>query len=144
MSENTSLMVGVEGDELVIRIGVSTLEFAAYQTETFTPWNDKYNDWVPEFKIVDRHEFARGVSYALQDEGEDGSTPLTRLLDECFLRAVEGDYGVDESDVNLIAAKTGATERIKAGETICEHFNRPFDCQVCWPKLRNNSKKENS
>lgn len=30
--------------------------------------------------------------------------------------------------------KTDTIEKIKAGETVCEHMNRPFDCDICFPK----------
>jgi len=108
-NKDAPLDVSVEGDELVIRIGVSTLAFAASRTELFNPWNDDKNDWVDEWKVTDEHRFAQGVGYGMTEEEEDGSTPLTRLLDTCFLHAVEGDYGVDELGEPVLDQDRGRT-----------------------------------
>jgi hypothetical protein len=91
-----SLTVGVEGDELVIRIGVDTLTFAFETGEENQPFDEKANDFRRSWKVVDKHRFAKGVANAVCDEEEDGSTPLTKILDEAYIKAVEGDYGVDE------------------------------------------------
>ena len=38
--------------------------------------------------------FSKDVMYELQEEGEDGSTPLTRLLDKmCFAALEHGSEG---------------------------------------------------
>ena len=47
-------------------------------------------------KFFDPTKFARGVLIGLQDEEEDGSTPVTRIFDAVFIRAAEDDMGVDE------------------------------------------------
>ena len=38
----------------------------------------------------------QGVGIALTDEREDGSTPLTDILNSAFIHAVEDDMGIDE------------------------------------------------
>lgn len=43
----------VEGDELVIRIGVSTLAFAFKESSLNSPFNEEANDWLPLWKVVD-------------------------------------------------------------------------------------------
>lgn len=90
------LKVGVEGDELVIRIGVDTLVFAFEIGEENNPFDEAANDFRRSFKVTNKYRFAKGVGHGLCVEGEDGSTPLTRILDEAYIRAVENDEGVDE------------------------------------------------
>ena len=90
------LTIGVEGDELVIRIGVDTLQFAFETGEYNQPFDDEANDFRRSWKVTDKHKFARGVGNALCNEEEDGSTPLTKVLDEAYIHAVEDDMGVDE------------------------------------------------
>jgi hypothetical protein len=90
------LTLGVEGDELVIRIGVDTLVFAFETGEENQPYDEKVRDYRRSWKVTDKHKFAKGVSDRLCDEEEDGSTPLTKILDEAYIGAVEDDMGVDE------------------------------------------------
>lgn len=90
------LTIGVEGDELVIRIGVDTLAFAFETGGDNQPFDDAANDFRRSWKVTDKYKFANGVGNALCDEEENGSTPLTRVLDAAFIRAVENDDGVDE------------------------------------------------
>lgn len=94
--KDAPLKVGVEGDELVIRIGIGTLAYCFETGEENQPFDEKANDFRRSFKVTDPHKFAKGVGVALQDEEEDGSTPLTKIMDEAFIRAVEDDMGVDE------------------------------------------------
>jgi hypothetical protein len=90
------LTIGVEGDELVIRIGVDTLVYAFETGEDNQPFDEDANDFRRSWKVIDKHDFAKGVGIALCDEEEDGSTPLTKILDVAYIRAVEDDMGVDE------------------------------------------------
>lgn len=90
------LTIGVEGDELVIRIGVDTLQFCFETGEENQSYDEKEEDFRRAFKVVDKYEFAKGVGSALCNEEEDGSTPLTKVLDEAYIHAVEDDRGVDE------------------------------------------------
>lgn len=66
---NAPLTVVVDRDQLVIRIGVSTLAYAVQNGE----------DWTGE--IIDSKGFARDVVNVLLDEREDGTTPVHLLLD---------------------------------------------------------------
>jgi hypothetical protein len=100
------LTIGVDGDELVIRIGVDTLVFAFETGEENMIFDKKANDFRRSWKVVDKYKFAKGVGNALCNEEEDGSTPLTKILDElpcvldgplsAYIHAVESDEGVDE------------------------------------------------
>lgn len=90
------LEIGVEGEELVIRIGVDTLVFAFETGEENQPFDEKENDFRRSFKVTDKHQFAKGVANAICDEREDGSTPFTDVLDKAYIGAVESADGVDE------------------------------------------------
>ncbi len=90
------LTIGVEGDQLVIRIGVDTLAFCFEIGEDNQPYDDEARDFRRSWKVIDRHEFAKGVGIGLCVEDEDGSSDLTRVLDKACIRAVEDDMGIDE------------------------------------------------
>ena len=90
------LTVGVEGNELVIRIGVDTLVFAFETGDDNNPFDDEANDFRRAYKVVDKYEFAKEVGNGLCQEKEDGSTPLTDVLDAAYIYAVEGAGGVEE------------------------------------------------
>ena len=98
------LTVGVEGDELVIRIGVDTLVFAFETGEDNQPFDDEARDFRRSWKVVDKHRFAEGIGDALCDEEEDGSTPLTKVLDGACIHAVENAAGVDD-DGRIVTAE---------------------------------------
>lgn len=90
------LNIDLEGDELVIRIGVDTLAFCFEISDSNQPFDEAINDFRRSWKVTDKYKFAEGVGIALCDEAEDGSTPLTGILDEACGKAVEDDMGVDE------------------------------------------------
>lgn len=98
------LTIGVEGEELVIRIGIDTLVFAFETGEENQPFDDKANDFRRAFKVTDKYKFAKGVATGLCDEAEDGSTPLTNVLDAAYIHAVESADGVDK-DGRLVTSK---------------------------------------
>lgn len=90
------LTAGVEGDQLVIRIGIDTLAFCFEIGEENQPYDEDANDFRRSYKVIDRHKFAQGVAIGLKIEEEDGSTPLTKILDAAQIIAVEDDMGVAE------------------------------------------------
>lgn len=90
------LTVGVEGDQLVIRIGVDTLAWCFEISEDNHTYDEKAKDYRRDWKVVDPHKFAKGVARGLCTEEEDGSTPLTGILDAACIVAIEDDMGVDE------------------------------------------------
>jgi hypothetical protein len=89
MSTQQPLDIRVENDELVIRIGVDTLAFAAQHSDLFNPFDPAQNDFVQQFKVINLSEFAKDVRRELRREEEDGSTLLTDLLDKVFSRVVD-------------------------------------------------------
>lgn len=59
-------------------------------------WDGESGPDDPVVKITDQREFAFAVAEAINHEDEDGSTLLTRMLDEAIMQAVEdGCDGVD-------------------------------------------------
>lgn len=71
--------------ELVIRLRTSTLANAA----KYSPYFDGCAAHGTTLRITDEAAFARSVSSALNSEREDGSTPITRMLDKAFQHAAE-------------------------------------------------------
>jgi hypothetical protein len=98
------LTVGVEGGELVIRIGIDTLVFAFETSAENQPFDHHANDFRRAFKVVDKYKFAKGVGNGLCNEEEDGSTPLMHVLDAAYIDAVENAEGVDE-DGRIVTQK---------------------------------------
>ena len=82
------------GGDIEMGIGMRTLCFAAEQHPDF--WDGVSGISVPNIKITDVQEFAHAVVAAINEEAEDGSTLLTRMLDKAIAKAVEsGCEGVD-------------------------------------------------
>lgn len=80
---------------LVISLSVSNLANAARLSDYFFQSAEEGT----ELQIDSEHYFAESVSKALNDEAEDGSTPITRMLDQAFEWVVEnGADGVKEVD----------------------------------------------
>ena len=82
------------GGDIDMGIGMRTLCFAAEQHPDL--WDGESPASVPVVKITDVQTFALEVARAINAEGEDGSTLLTRMLDAAILKAIEsGCEGVD-------------------------------------------------
>lgn len=99
MSNNTEGCARLESeakivdDKLVISLRISTLAHAARHSEHF------YNcaESGTPLKITDEAVFAQSVATALNREKEDGSTPITRMLDEATEWVSEqGEEGIEE------------------------------------------------
>jgi hypothetical protein len=82
MAKDQRLVVEVKDDELVVRIGIDTLAFAANESDTFKPYDDQVGDWVQKYKVINPIAFAGDIKRAMLDEAEDGSSPLSRFLDK--------------------------------------------------------------
>ncbi|MEP3856756.1 MAG: hypothetical protein ABJM39_06895 [Porticoccus sp.] len=79
---------------LSLFISGGVLRFAAETHQGL--WDGESGPDVPVVKITDQREFAFAVAEAINAEDEDGSTLLTRMLDEAIMQAVEdGCDGVD-------------------------------------------------
>lgn len=90
------LQVEVSDGELVIRIGIETLAFSAGRCQALLEYPGEHDP--PYCKIVDANELALDVCRELQDEQDDGTTPLDELLDRCIVNAREnGSAAFDEA-----------------------------------------------
>lgn len=68
-------------------IGVNILRFATESHPDF--WDERSNHNDPNIKITDAAVFAKEVVYTINKEAEDGSTMLTRMLDEAIKQTIE-------------------------------------------------------
>ena len=72
----------VEGEQLVIRIGVSTLAWAAKK---------RNGGVVPDnLRMVDKQQWAKDVALEVMHEDEVGNYMLAEMLDEAMQAAMDG------------------------------------------------------
>lgn len=92
LKRNIPLRCRIVERVLTIEIGISTLKHAAERHEEFwQPQTDKV-----ALVVGDPDVFAKDVLGWLIEEAEDGSNPVSRLLDEAIEEAVnQGSEGVD-------------------------------------------------
>lgn len=85
----------IEGDEIVIRLPIDAIPFAA--SVAFVERNyDLDDDGEPKMKVSDAAAFAPYLVTALSQESEDGTTRIHRLLDRAIVDACEqGAEGVE-------------------------------------------------
>lgn len=97
MARDKALCCRVEDEELVIRIGIGTLALAAENCPLFH--DELRRPDLPYMKVVDAAALAEDVVQALNDEQEDGTTPIHLMLDAAIEAAAEnGSEGFsDES-----------------------------------------------
>lgn len=92
--DQTPPQATVVGTGIEMSVGVDVLCHAAAFHPDF--WDGESGPDVPNIGITDPAVFAREVAEAINREDEDGSTLLTRMLDEAVRDAVEsGCEGVD-------------------------------------------------
>jgi len=90
------LSVKVDGGRLVISIGVDTLAWATRHAEHLMEYDEKSGEFLG-YVISDPDEFARDVVIELEQEEEDGTTPVHLLLDKATEAAINnGSLGVAE------------------------------------------------
>lgn len=91
MSADQPLSAKIEGDEIVIRIGIGTLAWAAEfeGREPFWDFDLGLNKFVQRYKIIDDLGWAQDVCREINREEEDGSSPLTNLLDKASEDALD-------------------------------------------------------
>jgi hypothetical protein len=97
--EGMPLRAEVDGERLVVSIGVDTLAFAFEHGEENNPYNEVTGDFERRYQISWAAQFAKDVCAEMNREGEDGSTPLTRFLDGVMDEAVnQGSLGIHDPD----------------------------------------------
>ena len=82
------LQVVVEPTELVIRIGFDTLKMAAEYCPLLFDGESKNCD-PPYCEVTDANELAKDVARMIEDEQEDGSSPVRDLIDRAILAAMD-------------------------------------------------------
>ena len=81
----STLRAAIEGDELVIRVGVNRID------------GHDMHPTVPSLTFDDRVQWVEDVRRAMFDEEEDGASPIGDLLDRSMTEALEqGSIGVAE------------------------------------------------
>jgi hypothetical protein len=86
----------IKGKFITIKIPISVLS-----EEYVIPGELLDDDFKPKFKVSNLKEFARDFVAELNREAEDGSTPITDLLDNAYLCAVEnGSLGIEDNTTN--------------------------------------------
>jgi len=106
----------VKANHLCLGIGISTLAWAFEHGENNNPYNESTHDFKQRYRISDLLQFANDVCHEMNDEGEDGSTPLTRFLDSMMDRAVEqGSLGIHDPDDTADSKEERAAIARKAG-----------------------------
>lgn len=96
MPADQPLSCKLEGEELVIRIGIDTLSYAFNESDYNNPWNEESSDFERMSQVENSLQFAKDVVHELNDEGEDGSTLLTSLIDKACEEACEqGSLGLE-------------------------------------------------
>ena len=85
------------GDKVVIDVGIDTIAFVFENGDNNNPFNEKADDYVRQYTVVDKKQFAKDVIDAMLLEEEDGSSMLTKLFDDATEAAVEsGSNGIKD------------------------------------------------
>lgn len=93
----------IEGDNIVIRVPISAIP-VAFEAWPDAPRNDEAD---PLYRVTDAVVFANGIVHYLNDESEDGTTRIHRMLDSAMNEAlVHGEEGVEE--IAAILARGGS------------------------------------
>lgn len=79
-SKDKPLSCGVEGDQLVIRIGVSTLTFAT---------RPKNGGILEDCYVSNEHQFAKDVANEMMHDAGEGPFPFPDFLDDMIKAAAD-------------------------------------------------------
>jgi len=107
------LRIAVEGKELVIRVGINHLD------------GNDHHPRVPELWFDNRAQWVKDVIREIDNEDEQGATPLSLLLDACMIEAIEqGSTGLTEGSPTHIG------KCVKCGEHE-EAVRHTIDGELC-------------
>lgn len=104
------LAVKVAGGKLTIEIGIHTLAHAV----AFADWSNRYTesgDYVRTFAISEPEQFAGDIAHAMEDEREDGSTPLSDFLDKMAEAAIDDGAMGAEYDQHIKHGEFASSEK---------------------------------
>ena len=82
---NTPLRCRITKGKLIIEIGLDTLKDAVECCPIF--YDDKSRKEPPYINVLDSTQLAKDIARSLTSEEEDGSSPLTNLLDDAIADA---------------------------------------------------------
>lgn len=84
-------MACIEGDDIVIRVPIAALADAAK-----VAFDEQYGFEEHDCRVSDPKQAAEAVVRALNDEDEEGTTPVHTLLDKAVISALEeGEEGFE-------------------------------------------------
>jgi len=110
------LRVNIENRELVIRVGINYLD------------GHEAHDSIPALKFDDRLQWVRDVICEIEQEEEDGSTPLTMMLDAAMEAALEnGSIGISEDSFTFI----GVCPVCESDCVPLRHTKKGVRCEDC-------------
>jgi len=117
---DSPLRVNVEGEELVIRIGINRLDGHETHPE------------LPSLLFDDRNQWVEDVIREINNGDELGGTPLIYMLDKCMIEALEqGSIGVAEDSPTHI----GDCEKCEENCVPLRHTNDGQICDKCFVHL---------
>jgi hypothetical protein len=79
-------MVKIEGDEIVVRVKIDALTHALRYSQYGANYEAEHGE---PMTVTDSLGFAKDVVGALEQEEEDGSTPVHQMLDDAMEWAIE-------------------------------------------------------
>ena len=82
------MQIEIEGDDLVLRLPPEVLKPATEHCPLLEHFNEANNAFEHP-TITSIEKWRKAVAAALNEEAEDGSTPLTRAFDKAFVSAIE-------------------------------------------------------
>ena len=101
---DSALSVAVEGEELVIRIGINRMDGDDCHPELPALK-------LPALKFKDRQLWIKDVIYEIERQKEDGSCPISDLLDKAMSEAIEqGSAGITEDSPTHVGVCSNCEE----------------------------------
>lgn len=99
-STTRPLQAFIEGEEVVIRVGIDTMRIAFENSEENSRFDEGKREYVPVYAVSDPLLFAKDAIIEMEREGEDGSTPLTGFLDKMMAEAAnQGSLGIADDEL---------------------------------------------
>lgn len=118
---DSPLRIKVEGDELVIRVGVNRID------------GHDCHPTIPALTFEDRAEWIKDVIYQMENEEEDGATPISDLIDACMNAALEyGSIGVAEDSPTHM----GVCDKCTEDQVALRHTKDGQVCTLCAAKAK--------
>lgn len=115
MARDQHVEVAIDDGRLVVSIGIETLAVAVQYMPQLGEAFDEVEGRVIENEVTDADKLAAAIVEALEDEEEDGTTLVHRMIDKAALRAIEnGADGIVTADDKLRELKRQRKAATKA------------------------------